>query len=581
MSARGVRRLALLMAAALIIIVNHGGMDVAGQGEAGIRVDVVPTKAFFRPGEAAQFEVIASVGARVEATITHLTATVAQVSAALDGGRAVLVWEPPGVAPRGYGLTVRALDAEGRMLGTASTAFDVLERWTQAPRYGFLSQFQPGRTDAAETAAWATRFHLNGLQFYDWQYRHEHLLPPTEEYADVLGRSLSMTVVRALIEAAQARNIAAMPYTAIYGASVAFYREHPDWALFQFGNVPYTFGDNFLIIMDPSRGSPWAMHLLDEYARVLDETAFDGIHIDQYGAPKIGRSASGARVDLAQVFPEFINDAAMVVRSRRGAAGATIFNAVGNWPVETVAAADQDAVYIEVWQPYVYYLDLARLVSEAQRLGGGKPVIIAAYIHPRAAHNVRLANAMIFASGGYHLELGEPGAMLADPYFPQYGMMDATLQTVMRRYYDFLVRYAERLSLGTAAADSRAADLTIDGVETTGLRSRDRVAVLVRAGEGFETFSLVNLMGLAGGQWNVPLDEGPTPLNDLSVRVRVDQPVARAWLATPDGMAGADDTAIGAQAVRFTTERDAAGMYIALQVPQLAYWTMLVLEYGS
>jgi dextranase len=105
-----------------------------------------------------------------------------------------------------------------------------------------------------------------------------------------------------------------------------------------------------------------------------------------------------------------------------------IFNAVGNWPVETVAPADQDAVYIEVWEPYLDFMDLHRLVAGAEKLGGGKPVIIAAYIHPERVANVRLANAIIFASGGYHLELGEPGAMLADAYFPRFGLMDEAMQ---------------------------------------------------------------------------------------------------------------------------------------------------------
>lgn len=26
------------------------------------------------------------------------------------------------------------------------------------------------------------RFHLNGLQFYDWMYRHSDYLPPAAEY---------------------------------------------------------------------------------------------------------------------------------------------------------------------------------------------------------------------------------------------------------------------------------------------------------------------------------------------------------------------------------------------------------------
>jgi dextranase len=183
------------------------------------------------------------------------------------------------------------LEGDGAVLAADSTAFDVLDRWTQAPRYGFLTLFEPGPDHSAATMDWAARYHVNGLQFYDWQYRHESLLPPAEIYSDLLGRRMSLATITRLIEAAHDHNIAAMPYTAIYGASVAFYREHPDWALFQRPAHPYEFGDNFLMIMDPSPGSPWTGHLMGEFARVLDELDFDGIHLDQCGAPKWFNSA--------------------------------------------------------------------------------------------------------------------------------------------------------------------------------------------------------------------------------------------------------------------------------------------------
>jgi dextranase len=210
--------------------------------------------------------------------------------------------------------------------------------------------------------------------------------------------------------------------------------------------------------MNPAPDSPWTDHLLDQFAQVLEQTAFDGIHLDQYGAPKIGPSTTGERVDLAEAFPGFIDRMAAVVDAQRGDAGVSIFNAVGNWPVETVAPSAEDAVYIEVWAPYTRFADLHRIVVNAQALGGGKPVIIAAYIHPDRAANVRLANALIFASGGTHLELGEPDAMLADPYFPRFGLMSDEMQAVMARYYDFLVRYENILALDTSdATGARAA----------------------------------------------------------------------------------------------------------------------------
>lgn len=540
-------------------------------------VMIIPNQAFYRPGDSVNLHVQTASGAMVEATIRYLTTVLETVTVPVVDGAAEISWTPPALAPRGYGVDVLVLDEAGKVIGETSGAFDVLESWIQSPRYGFLTEFQAGRNNIDETMEGLTRYHVNGLQFYDWQYRHETLLPPegSDIYSDLLGRNMSLETIKALIDAAHARNIAAMPYTAIYGASAGFYELHPDWALFQAPGEPYRFGDNFLMIMNPTPGTSWADHLIGEFARVLDETAFDGIHIDQYGAPKVGLNSSGESVHLDMAFPAFIDASAEMVESKRGEDGVVIFNAVGNWPVDTVAPANQDAVYIEVWQPYRNFMDLHRIVVQAQALGGGKPVIIAAYIFPDQRHNVRLANAIIFASGGYHLELGEPGTMLADPYFPKFGVMDSDMQVVMGRYYDFLVRYENVLALNThdVTAD-RANALTIEGVKTQSLRSRDRVAVIVRGGENFETFSLVNLLDLSTGHWDEALAGAPSQLTNLDVKLYVAGSVQQVWAASPD-------REVAPQLVTFTSGSDDGGTFITFSRARLDYWDMIVVEYTS
>jgi dextranase len=62
-------------------------------------------------------------------------------------------------------------------------------------------------------------------------------------------------------------------------------------------------------------------------------------------------------------------------------------------------------------------------------------------------------------------------------------------------------------------------------------------------------------------------------LADLSVQIRADRPVARVWMASPDG-----DT-LDAQPLALTTGTDDAGSTIAFTVPRLEYWTMIVVEY--
>ena len=225
-------------------------------------------------------------------------------SAAGDQRSGACLAAPGGCPARGYGLDTRLLAADGTRVAELSRAFDVLEHWTQAPRYGFLTDFSPGRDDAGETMDVLLAYQINVLQFYDWMYRHDTLLAKSEPYEDPLGRPLALRTVDALIAAAHAAGIAALPYTAVYAASLEFARRHPDWALFDPQGEPAMFFD-FLALMDPRPDRPWVRHLLDEFAQVLAETAFDGIHIDQYGDPKTGYDAAGNAFDLSIPLAEF------------------------------------------------------------------------------------------------------------------------------------------------------------------------------------------------------------------------------------------------------------------------------------
>ncbi len=543
-------------------------------------VDICPAKAFYQPGEAVRLNVNlvgqTEADVHVVVSIAFLSDEVARLAQVvhLVAGETVtaeLTWMPPVVTPRGYGVDLQVLDGAGQVLATASTAFDVLEHWAQAPRYGFLTDFGPDRADFDRTMLWLTKYHINGLQFYDWMYRHEQLLPPADVFDDPLGRRLSLATVKKLIDAAHARGIAAMPYTAVYAASVPFFQQHPDWGLLDVEGQPIPFGDDFLMIMNPAPGSSWTEHLLGQFAEVLGKMAFDGIHLDQYGDPKVGFDTQGNRLDLADTLAAFINATRRVVRD-----GTLIFNAVGNWPIETVALSEEDVVYIEVWPPYTLFQDLHQLIIEAQHLGGGKPVILAAYVDPTREQNVLLSDAVIFASGGFHIELGEPGKILADPYFPKYGQMSDGLATVLRRYYDFAVRYENVLSQGTQDTTVRRAKrVAVEGNDlqiTDAGRTCCKVWVITREGDGYETISLINLLDVTNPEWNESLTKNPAPLTRLRVRYYTDRPIQRAWWASPD----VENP--HAQALGFSIGSDEGGTYVAFRVPLLVYWDLIALE---
>ena len=74
----------------------------------------------------------------------------------------------------GYLVRVLALDARQNVLACADTAVDVSSSWTKFPRYGYVWDFTQIADAPGKIAAMA-RYHINGVQFYDWQYRHHHL----------------------------------------------------------------------------------------------------------------------------------------------------------------------------------------------------------------------------------------------------------------------------------------------------------------------------------------------------------------------------------------------------------------------
>jgi dextranase len=553
-----------------------------------VLLDVYPYKASYRPGEtvrllvslAGQTTLEVGAGIHVVASITFLADEVARLTEMVQlTGRmpvtAELLWTPPPSAPRGYGVDIHALSASGQVLAAGSTAFDVLEHWTQAPRYGFLTDFHPDRTDVERTMRWLTRYHANGLQFYDWMYRHDQLLPPEDIFHDPLGRRLSLSTVRELIDAAHARGIAAMPYTAVYGASPPFFQEHPDWALFDAQGRPIPFADGFLMIMNPAPGSPWPEHLMGQFAEVLEKTAFDGIHLDQYGDPKVAYDVRGDRVDLAQALARLIDRTKETVTEARPG-GAVVFNCVSNWPIEDATKSKQDFVYIEVWPPKTMYRDLHSLIVDAQALSGGQPVVLAAYIDPGRGRNARLADAVILASGGYHIELGEPRSMLADPYFPDYGQMDDELARVTRRLYDFAVRYENVLALNTRdATPAYDESVIVEGLSTDAHAASDKIWPIVREGKGATGLSLINLLELSSPEWTSWLEADPPALQDLVVQLYTDRPVGRVWWATPDNGKPAG------QVLAFSTDQDRDQAYIIFRLPSLAYWDLIVLEWAD
>ena len=209
----------------------------------------------------------------------------------------------PDADGRGYALEVEALDEQQNVLTSAFTAVDVSSSWTKFPRYGYVWDFTPS-ADAESKADEMARYHLNGVQFYDWQYRHHRpLADDLSGWRDWSGRWISGDTVRAYLRAAHDRGMACMAYNMIYAANETYLTDgsgvQADWRLVRAN------GTDFTCDMDAKLGPvgvlqyfnllnpDWQSYIFAQENRVFEAFDFDGWHGDTIGENGPMRTADG------------------------------------------------------------------------------------------------------------------------------------------------------------------------------------------------------------------------------------------------------------------------------------------------
>ncbi|OAA31572.1 hypothetical protein AT15_05725 [Kosmotoga arenicorallina S304] len=343
----------------------------------------------------------------------------------------------------GYGIDL-ALSGDN-----ISRGFSVLNSWLDSPRYGFLTDFFPERYDIEKTMDYLTQFHINGLQYYDWMYDYGKLVyEEGDEYKDAWQRvrKISNTTLKELINEGHKRNIASMAYVALYACNREFGEKHPEWLLYKKEAeswVPLDFYKKILIT-NTLEDSDWTKFLIDECKKTI-EFGFDGIHLDQYGYPKdltsyMMKDGKYIPYRTSQGFLEFIN------LLKRETDRPVFFNYVNNWPNKIQSEAKADTVYIEPWESCNTYEDLYKMITDAKKRSGDKPVILAAYLEGIKKHSIFLADSIIAISGGRRLEIGEIMRILSGPYFPGADAVDMKFLDSLKNYYDFQVRYEDFLN---------------------------------------------------------------------------------------------------------------------------------------
>lgn len=560
-------------------------------------VDVYPDKAQYRPGD--QGNIVLKVendmryNARVKATFfkLHDIAWTEEVRTAIDEGvQEILVpFRAPNDIWNGYGVEIEIFHDSPEHI-KVFTAFDVADHWRRAPRYGFLSDFKKEDLGDLEDVDALNKFHINVVQFYDWMYRHDDLIPPEDNFTDPMGRTLNYPAVKEKVSALHEKNMAAMAYGAVYASLQDFHNEHREWGLYSRDGKPLHLIDIFYI-MDISPDSPWVDKMIAEFEKAV-KAGFDGIHMDQYGFPKKAirhRNGQSEQVDLAECYPKLINRVKAALRKMNDDVG-LIFNNVSNYPVHTTAKADQEAVYIEVWPPVIHLRELKGLIDRGRELSGDKHVILSAYLptftkekgfDPIPAENgALLTMATIFASGGFHLLLGEKYNVLTEAYYPSYGTMRREFIKEVRRYYDFIVYYGKLLydfglndvsmtytgGVNTEIQFSGEAQFSPNG-------DIDTVWTLVKKLPQFEMIHFVNLVGLEDDLWEHVKQNRPQVIRNIECTVLLEGKLKGVHLASPDF-----DTI---QAIELPWEiiDHEQGPAAKFTIPKLAVWNMVYLEW--
>ncbi len=127
-------------------------------------------------------------------------------------------WTPPNTDYRGYQLDVTASDGSG-VRDVNATAVDVSSDWGKFPRYGYVSSF-PNGIDAYNMMWKLKNYHINAVQFYDWQYKHHNPYPGNgvAVWKDIANRDTYRTTISDLIIAQHAYKMLAMNYN-LYGGA--------------------------------------------------------------------------------------------------------------------------------------------------------------------------------------------------------------------------------------------------------------------------------------------------------------------------------------------------------------------------
>lgn len=562
--------------------------------------DVYVEQARYGPGETAVIYTRLTnrseldVEGKIIITIKHLGEEAARLESdrftIINGEQKTLSveWNSPKEDYKGY-LVEAWFISDGELKDKGNTAIDISSDWAKFPRYGYITNFgELSKEEIRNNIERLNRFHINGLQFYDWQYKHHQPLAgtvqnPLNKWKDIANRDINVETVMEYLHQAHKKNMMAMNYNLLFGAYQFSEQDgvQPEWGLYkdamhqlQDGHpLPNTWATSKLILQNPANEG-WQHYILQKEEEVFQVFPFDGWHVDQLGDRGRLYDYQGHIIELDQTYEVFLKKAKETLHVP------LVMNAVNDYGQIRIAQSPVDFLYTEVWNPINTYGQLKQVIERNIRLTkGNKAIVLAAYMNYRKADqpgqfnkaSVLLADAVIFASGGAHFELGDTG-MLSKEYFPNnHLVMTEELEKALYDYYDFLVAYQNLLRDQVVSVER---DVIIEAHEASEYPKNGAIWYFTKAKKGYEVLHFINFTNQQSLQWRDDFGQykEPIKIKNLQVKYYTDQPVEKVFIATPDEDHGS------ARPLVFTAAKDGKGKFITFTIPSLKYWDMVYLK---
>ena len=519
-------------------------------------------------------------------------------------------WTPPQTDYMGYMVDLYYMEWKGD-IGTehiiGAIAVDVSSDWKRFPRYGFVADFDDYNKSIDKNAnieaemKYLNRLHINGVQFQDWHWKHHKPVKLDENknlvawYQDISNRWVGTEYVKKYIEVQHRYGMKSIFYNLCYGAWKDYRDDYvsEDWGLYKKdrnGNLYQDYHDlpsnwqSDIYLMNP--GNPhWQYYMMDRNTEVYKYYDFDGYQIDQVGGRDDVFEKNGNTIDLQYNYGLFLKamkghrkDKRLVMNSVESFGTHHICNAKLDDGTRTV-----DFCYNELWKKQASFSDLFKIIQDNDRESEHNlQTVFAAYINYDKAGNywdyadknvntpgALLTDAVMFAIGGSHLEMGDH--MLTREYFPskELAMTDELKQRLIH-YYDFQTAYQNILrGIDSKAAFTPTISSSTHAINAWPPQGR-KITAFAKKVDNMIAVHLLNFSNTDDLSWRDLKGTRPAPVTQTNVQITytTSRHITNVWTATPDKNGGVP------MELPFTQD----GNNVSVTVPSLEYWTMLVFE---